>query len=211
MFMPRIANITPKAFLDGVTQQLGHESASLISQAYDMTPTRDQNLFITRAMQWMGDVVFEAPNHALATYLSTHTTKKIYRYVFNVRNPFPNSTFYQQAHHWVDIYFIFKTLQFRYPTQRLKDLSTRHAQLWVGFANGKAPWREYKYTGRGDEVVMVTDERDGWVERTVGEHERMVEWGWKRCEMLWESWKAREGRADFKPLEIEPLRAMRMT
>jgi outer membrane protein assembly factor BamE (lipoprotein component of BamABCDE complex) len=109
----------------------------------------------------------------LANYLTAHTNKKVYRYVFDVRNQFPGSPLYQQPHHWVDIYYVFKTLQFRYPTQRLKDISTRHAQLWVDFANGKTPWREYKYTGNGDEIIMVADEREGWLERTVAENERL--------------------------------------
>jgi hypothetical protein len=58
---------------------------------------------------------------------------------------------------------------------------------------------------------MVADEREGWVERTVDYHEKMVDWGWKRCEALWESWKAQEGRTDFKPMEIEPLKGKPMT
>jgi hypothetical protein len=59
MVMSRVASITPKAFLDGVTQQLGDESSAIVARAYDITPDMDQNLFMTRCMQWMGDVVFE--------------------------------------------------------------------------------------------------------------------------------------------------------
>jgi hypothetical protein len=101
---------------------------------------------------------------------------------------------------------VFKTFQFRYPTQRLKDISTQHAQTWIGFANGSTPWKEYKYTGNGDEVVMVADERDGWVERTVGEHEKLVDNTWRRCEALFESWDSMRGK-EFSPFDIDPMKA----
>lgn len=153
----------------------------------------------------LSQLTVPAPFHELAKHLTTHTNKKIYRYVFDVRNPFPNSVFYQTAHHWVDIYFVFKTLQFRYPTRRLKDISTRHAQLWNAFTAGRAPWTEYKYTGDKKEVLMVADEREGWVERTVAEQERLEQWGWERCEALWKSWESKRGM-DFKPMEIEPFK-----
>jgi hypothetical protein len=150
-------------------------------------------------------LITAAPNHALAKYLTTHTNKKVYRYMFDVRNPFPNSSFYNLPHHWVDVYFVFKTLQFRYPTQRLKDISTRHAQLWNGFAHGTAPWTEYKYSGDKQEVIMVADDREGWVERTVVEHERLLEWGWERSDALCKSWESQKGK-EFRPLDIEPMK-----
>lgn len=211
MFSSRLATLTPPSFLSGITLKLGTAATSLLSNAYSITSTMDQNLFLTRAMQWAGDVVFDAPTHALAQHLSRNTTKKIYRCVFDIRNPFPNHDMYAQAHHWVDVYFVFKTLQFRYPMQRLKDVSTKHAQLWIEFANGKSPWEEYKYISKGDEVVMVADEREGWVERSVKEHEELVGWGWERCEVLWESWGVGKGRTGFRPMEIEGLRGRGMT
>jgi hypothetical protein len=145
----------------------------------------------------------------LAKYISTGTNKKIYRYSFDVRNPFPSHSLYQQTHHWVDKYFVFRTLAFRYPTQKLKDISTKHAQLWVDFANEKAPWTQYRYSGNGEEVIMVADERDGWVERTVAEDEKVTELSWKRCEALVESWKNFQGM-QFSPLEIDPLKGKSM-
>ncbi|KAF1832332.1 alpha/beta-hydrolase, partial [Decorospora gaudefroyi] len=160
MFLPRLTGITPHSFLTSISNQLCEHSAALVRQAYNITPSMDQNLFTTAALRWMGDVLFDAPTHSLAQYLTTHTTKKVYRYLFDIRNPFPGSALYQQPHHWVDIYFVFKTYQFRYPTQNLRALSTRHAQLWTSFASGDAPpWSAYRYTGRGDEVIMVADER----------------------------------------------------
>jgi carboxylesterase type B len=221
-FMSQIAAVTPAAFLSGIAAQLGEESAELVSKAYGISPNMDQNLFLIAGARWMGDVVFDgeipfsnvqhaeliviAPTHQLAQYLTQKTNKKVYRYVFDVRNPFPSGPFWQRAHHWVDVYFVFKTFQFRYPTQRLKEISTNHARTWVGFANGNTPWKEYKYTGKGDEVLMVADERDGWVERTVGEHERLVENSWRRCEALVESWDTMRGK-EFSPFFIEPMKA----
>jgi hypothetical protein len=150
-----------------------------------------------------------APVHDWAKYLSTSTDKRIYRYVFDVRNVFPGQSLYQQLHHWVDKYLVFKSLQLRYPTQRLKNISTRHAQLWIDFANGKSPWQQYRYTGNGEEVVMVADERDGWIERSVAEHEKLTETSWETCEVLSASWESQKGKS-FSPLDIEPLKAKSM-
>jgi hypothetical protein len=91
--------------------------------------------------------------------MSTEPTKNLYRYVFDVRNPFPTAPFYQQTHHWVDVYFLFRTMQFRFPYQYLKDISDKHAALWINFANGNKPWSEFN--SREERVIMVADERDG--------------------------------------------------
>ena len=206
--MSRYASISPSAFLSSISSQLGSSAASLISRTYNITPTMDHNLFITSLGRWIGDVIFDVPNHMLAQYLTTHTSKRVYRYIFDVRNPFPNNPFYQQPHHWVDIYFVFKTFQFRFPSPRLKDISTRHTRLWIDIANGKAPWTEYKYTGQGDEIIVVADERDGWVSRSVERVERDLEWGWGRCEDLVESWKMMRGR-QFNPLSLETLEGIK--
>lgn len=221
----RFAGVSPKGFLNGIAEQLGKESADLITQAYHITPDMDENLFLTRALQWIGDVIFDgmqttfsrpylslthpAPNHNLAIHLLRHTNKKTYRYIFDVRNPFPNHRLYQQPHHWVDVYFVFKTLQFRYPLQRLKDISTRHAQLWCQFANGQQPWTEYRGSDE-DAVIMVADDREGWVEKTVTDYERVMETSWKRCEALIKSWESQRGRA-FSPLAISAFTGKNLT
>jgi len=213
----RFAGVTPGAFLSGITAQYGDKSAELLSQAYGITPDMDQNLFLTTALRWIGDVVFDgnvivcidkeplltisAPTHMLSQYLTTHSGKKVYRYVFDVRNPFPGSVLYQQPHHWVDVYFVFKTFQFRYPNQRLKNISTQHSQRWISFANGRTPWSEYKYTGKGDELIAVADDREGWLEKKVEDHENMMETSWTRCEVLVESWKSMRGKA-FTPFGL---------
>ncbi|KAF9693327.1 hypothetical protein EKO04_008672 [Ascochyta lentis] len=207
----RYASITPSAFLSSIESQLGGPATSLISRAYNMAPSMDQNLFLTSALRWIGDVLFDAPTHTLARHLSTSTNKRIYRYLFDVRNPFPGHALYQQPHHWVDIYFVFKAHQFRFASQRLRDISTRHAQLWIAFANGEEPWKEYRYSGNGEERVMVADEREGWVERSVQRVEQDLEWGWERCEMLVQGWEEAGMRGEgFSPLDIEVLRGKRV-
>lgn len=56
---------------------------------------------------------------------------------------------------------------------------------------------------------MVADEREGWVERTVKQHEEIMEMSWERCEKLVETWKDFKGRT-FDALDIEPLRGKSM-
>jgi hypothetical protein len=128
----------------------------------------------------------------------------VYRYVFDVRNPFPNAPMYQQAHHWVDVYFVFRAMQFRFPYQYLKDLSDKHAQLWIEFANGKAPWKEYSSKKQGEAIVMVADERDGWVERTEKEHAKISGVEFERLDTLWETWGEKKGET-WKPLDMVAL------
>ncbi|KAF2878484.1 Alpha/Beta hydrolase protein [Massariosphaeria phaeospora] len=204
--------LTPKNFRDAIAQQVGEQNAALVMEAYRVTPGMDHNLFLTSAAQWLGDVIFDASTHALATYLSTHTNKRVYRYIFDVRNPFIGSPLYQTTHHWVDVYFVFKTMQFRYPLQKLKDISTRHAQLWNTVTVGEEPWSRYqiKEGHEGKEIIMVADDRDGWVERSMADDEKMNERNWKRREVLWESWKDYWQGKWFAVTEIEPLKGKKM-
>jgi hypothetical protein len=57
--MPRLQTVTPQEFVKGVVKQLGDRNAQLMLKAYKITPDMDQNLFVTPAMRWMGDVVFD--------------------------------------------------------------------------------------------------------------------------------------------------------
>ncbi|KAF2660803.1 alpha/beta-hydrolase [Lophiostoma macrostomum CBS 122681] len=206
MFLDKIAFMTPTLFFQAMSAQLGANSAQMIMDAYNITVDMDQSLFLGAALRWIGDVAFDAPTHALAKYLTTHTTKKVYRYTFDIRNPFPGHGLYNLPHHWVDVYFIFKTFQFRYPRQKLKDISTQHAQLWLDFANGKAggPWSEYRYGDGADAVIIVADEREGWVERTVAQDEELRELGLKRVEQLWDAWLPSVGQKYFEPNKFGP-------
>lgn len=80
-----ISGLTPTTFLNGIKDQVDAQSAEKIAQSYNVTPTMDQNLFLTAATRWIGDVVFDSPTHALAQHLSTKTNKNVYRYIFDVR------------------------------------------------------------------------------------------------------------------------------
>jgi carboxylesterase type B len=202
--------VAPAAFLDGITAQLGAKNAGKVAKAYNITPTMDPNLFYTQATRWVGDVIFEGSTHAFSEYLAKHSSKKVYRYVFDVRNPFPGHPAYQTPHHWVDKYFVFKVHQFRYPSQRLKDISTKHAQLWIDFTNGKEPWSPYTDTGDDQKIIMVADERDGWVERNVKADEEISELSNKRVEELWDSWSDQKGKR-FLAMKIEPLMKRKFT
>jgi len=143
-----------------------------------------------------------APIHAFANHITTNTSKRIYRYIFDTRNPFPNAPFYQQAHHWVDVYFLFRAMQFRYSHQWLKDVSDRHAELWIKFACGNAPWSEYQTGAEG--IVMVADEREGWVEKTLSQYDSMSRTEYQRLESLWEACSEKKG-VDWAPIDLAAL------
>ena len=83
-------------------------------------------------------------------------------------------------------------------------ISDQHASYWIDFGNGNAPWTEYKHSGNGKEIIAVAELRDGWVERTVAEDERVTELSWKRVEKLYDAWSAAKG-SQFRPLSIDPL------
>ncbi|KAF2016349.1 alpha/beta-hydrolase [Aaosphaeria arxii CBS 175.79] len=204
------AGVQPNHFIKALEEKIGKENANIVFEAYNIVPDMDPILFLTPAMRWLGDTLFDAPNHNLARLASRNPAKKLYRYVFDVRNPFPGHGLYQQAHHWVDVYFVFRSFLFRYPTQRLKNISNRHAQLWIEFANGKEPWTQYKYNGNTDEVIMVADERDEWSEKTVKAYEAVAEVRFERLEALTDSWKDERGKR-FLPFRIEPLSSKKLT
>jgi carboxylesterase type B len=58
--IPSVANsMTPKIFLEILKQNLSDEAAQKVMRAYDVTLDMDQNLFLTTAMRWCGDIIFE--------------------------------------------------------------------------------------------------------------------------------------------------------
>jgi hypothetical protein len=57
---------------------------------------------------------------------------------------------------------------------------------------------------------MVADDRQGWIERTVAEHEEIMETSWKRCDELVESWQNKKD-GSFRPLDISFLKDKQMT
>ena len=219
---------TPATFLQQLKSSLSDEAADKVMRAYDVRVDMDQNKFLTKAMRWCGNVIFDgtfrswrdvdyadlmatAPIHATIRHLTTHTKKRVYRYVFDIRNPFPNAPFYQQAHHWVDVYFVFRAMQFRYPYQYLKDVSDKHAELWVRFTYGEEPWSRYNGTGNevgnGEGVIMLADEREGWVEKTMSEYEKMSRVEWSTLEELLEAWAEKKGEEWF-PMNMVALKQL---
>jgi hypothetical protein len=61
--MARVQTITSQEFVKGIVKQLGDKNAQLMLKAYNITPDMDQNLFVTQAMRWMGDVVFDGKHY----------------------------------------------------------------------------------------------------------------------------------------------------
>lgn len=197
-----VANaLTPISFNYVLKQSLSDEAAQKVMKAYNVRLDMDQNLFLTSAMRSLGDIVFDAPIHAFAKHIATKTKKNIYRYIFDIRNPFPNAPFYQQPHHWVDVYFIFRTMQFRYPYQYLKDISDKHAALWIDFASGGKPWKQFDDEG----VIIVADEREGWVEKSLSQYEKMSGVAFGRLDELWDAWKEKQGEA-WSPVNLAALK-----
>jgi hypothetical protein len=94
-------------------------------------------------------------------------------------------------------------MQFRFPYQYLKNISDKHAALWISFANGNEPWSEF--STREERVIMVADEREGWVEKTLPEYERMSGIEWARLDELWDAWQEKKGQS-WLPLDITTLK-----
>jgi hypothetical protein len=102
-------------------------------------------------------------------------------------------------------------MQFRYPYQYLKDLSDKHAELWVRFAYGEEPWSRYNGTGNevgnGEGVIMLADEREGWVEKSMSEYEKMSRVEWSTLEELLEAWAEKKGEEWF-PMNMVALKQL---
>lgn len=58
-FIPRLSGVTPRAFIAGIAHQLGEESTKAVSEIYGITPDMDQTLFLTPALRWVGDAIFD--------------------------------------------------------------------------------------------------------------------------------------------------------
>ena len=99
-----------------------------------------------------------------------------------MRNPFPGSPQYQVAHHWVDTYYMFQTMKFRFPTERDSDVSTDFARKFITFANGKAPWPRFEVNG--GQRLQVANWYEGWVSRTRAQDEKAVERRYKQMEVI---------------------------
>jgi hypothetical protein len=106
---------------------LSEKAASRVLITYHITPTLDQNLFVDAVTRWLGDIVFDAPVHTPCNYLATHTNNKVYKFIFDAGNQFIGAPFYGVPHHSLNVYFLFRTLQLRFHTQKFKDMSDAHS------------------------------------------------------------------------------------
>ncbi|KAJ4983659.1 para-nitrobenzyl esterase [Stagonosporopsis vannaccii] len=233
------ASLTPSALTSHMRAGLSEAATNNILDAYAISPSTDQALFTHAVTRWLGDIIFDAPIHALCRHLTsrpptqnfpphppkeTEKRKRLYRYLFDVGNPFLTSPLYRVPHHWVDVYFLFGTLAFRFPTQKLRDLSEQHGRTWVRFANGEAPWAEYG-EGRREEciesgregeggggmekegVFIVADEAEGWAQRPLRDDEARRERNWARLDRLWEAWGEQKGEP-WLPLRLTEVMGM---
>jgi hypothetical protein len=73
-FMARVAGMTPQMFIAGVAKEFGEENANLVCQAYNITPEMDHNLFTTKALRWIGDVIFDG---RITSRLEHFSTKQV--------------------------------------------------------------------------------------------------------------------------------------
>lgn len=156
-------------------------ATAIFAQTYNITPTIDANLLLTKEKEIISDVVFNTGTQRTSLGL-VNAGKTVYRYWFDMRNPFPGHNLYQLSHHWVDDYYIFQLYQFRMPTRRDREVSTEHARRWIRFAWGGAPWEE-AYTADVQHVA-VADIRDGWTVRTRVQDERIAQRRYRELEVL---------------------------
>ena len=171
---------SPAALYGSLSQAFSQEKVAKLLTAYGITIGMDQNTWWTKSMEFFGDFFLGETNHQLAIVASAK--KPVYRYWFDVGNPFPGSIRYQVAHHAVDMYYAFQTLQFRFPSQRDVGIATQFARYLIGFANGKEPWKRFEVSG--DQEVHIANWERGWITRTRDEDEKIKERRYKAMEVM---------------------------
>jgi carboxylesterase type B len=58
-------SMTPKSFFEYLQRELSSDAAKQVLKAYNMTLDMDQNLFITFATRWCGDIIFDGKSSPL--------------------------------------------------------------------------------------------------------------------------------------------------
>ncbi|KAG4428509.1 hypothetical protein IFR05_016006 [Cadophora sp. M221] len=190
-------------------QKLGKSNATRLLSTYGIERGLDKNLFWTRLNTLAGDLTFSQSTHSLTNSYARNqkqqqqessSHKTIYRYSLELRNPFPGSIFYGVAgHHFIELLFQFQTLKERYPTDRLRAISTEFSQRLIKFAVGEAPWSSYEAE---EQRIAVVSSRDGWQVYTREEDVRqalLCEDGGRRYdawEVMEEVWSALKTRPD---------------
>lgn len=187
-----------------------------------MTSNIDPNAFWTKLLYLVGDIVFSQPAHKLINHLASIPAtsplkKKLYRYTMTMRNPFPGSNLHQiPGHHFIDLFFLFQTLQERYPSQKLRDLSQEFGKAWLRFGVGKEPWEEFK-KGEGEENIMVFNGVDGCSLRSRVEDERLSAVaeegerrykGWEAIAEVFEGLAKEKGSVEAEQVRVDWMRAV---
>ncbi|MCJ1296497.1 hypothetical protein MMC34_008063 [Xylographa carneopallida] len=213
--------VDPLLFAMAVKDAFGSEDGTRVLEAYgiDAEGRMDGNLFFTRSMEFMGDLLFSEPTHSLANALSDSASgekRKVYRYTFGLPNPFPGSMYsYVVGHHFIDVLYLFMTLDLRYPPHRdnfYARQATDMARKWIRFGNGLPPWPN-EYDAREGNIAVCDDLR-GWQIRTRQEDEKTTKsdpWGprrYKGWEAIGEAFK-RIGKSNEDGTKAERIEAAR--
>lgn len=176
-----------QGFLDALRTLLKDADAEMLRKSYDIHPTLPSNLFWTNTARLVGDMAFSEPTARVAHALSSSANHRIYRYQVCLSNPFPGSMFsYVAGHHFVEILYLFMTYLERYPTHRnnfFAEVAKALARKWIGFANGKAPWAEFREENGWK--IAVFDDLRGIDVRSKEQDERIGKedvWGERRYE-----------------------------
>ncbi|RPA84810.1 alpha/beta-hydrolase [Ascobolus immersus RN42] len=144
------------AFLESLRRHYPEADCKAVMETYGLKDDMDKNLFLQKVMEFTGDLVFSQPTHTAATVF-TKSGKPTYRYIYTLPNQFPCSVFYHIPHHFVDILMVKLKLQFRLaPT--VQRVCEQHCRYWIEFANGLAPWEEYKVE---DGKINIIDTKIG--------------------------------------------------
>lgn len=158
-------------FISTCHSVLSSSDAKTLLTAYGITPDMNHNLFWTRSMFLVGDLLFSQPTDAVCDSL---TTKKIFRYTLTARNPFPGSVYTMApGHHFLDLLFLFLTLRDRYPNPTYTAIAEGFASRWIKFANGEEPWPKYRVSDEngeaGEGTIAVINGINGWTFRSKEE------------------------------------------
>jgi carboxylesterase type B len=142
-----------------------------ILQAYSLVKGTPTEKVVDSATLLAGDLIFQETIRETAREF-VKAGKPVFYYHFDFPNPFPDPFFGGVAHHFVDVLFLFQTLQEIYPNELSKKVSKEMGRYWLSFAAKGKPdgWKDFK-----EGVVAVADPAKGWVQRTVDE-DRQTPW-----------------------------------
>ncbi|KAL5360622.1 Alpha/Beta hydrolase protein [Aspergillus floccosus] len=186
-FVHMLNNMYASDFIGQVCGVLGETHAHRLLGAYEIHKGMDEGLFWQQAIVFFGDLIFSEPTHSVAIAVARTGRKRVYRWQFDLPNPFPGSMFsYTTGHHFVELMYQFMTLATRLPTYRnhfLRRQGEEMARSWIRFANGLPPMPDAKPYDPETGSIMVCDMLHGWSVRTRAEDEEISQhdpWGPRR-------------------------------